>query len=173
MNVQRIAESEDTRGRKRLGAMKEEVITMSAIMPYRHLFDIDPFMPLFPGEHELRGLTNDILPGGFPGGFRMDVEDNDDNYVVTSELAGVAKEDIDVKFEDDRLTISVDHKESDEKKERNFVHKETREWSATRSVVLHGVVSDGITAKLTDGILTITLPKEEQKEAPSNKVTIE
>lgn len=146
---------------------------MKSITPYRHLFDIDPFLPLFPGEHELRSLGNDLMPGGFPGGFRMDVEDNDENYVVTSELAGVAKEDIDVQFENDRLTISVDHKESDEKKDRNFVHKETREWSATRSVMLRGVDRDGISAKMTDGILTITLPKVEEEKEDSNKVTIE
>lgn len=142
---------------------------MSNIMPYRHLLDIDPFFPLFPGEHELRSLTSDIMPNGF----RLDVEDNEDSYVVTSELAGVAKEDIDVQFENDRLTISVDHKESDEQKGRNYVHKETREWSAARSVMLRDVESDSITAKLADGILTITLPKVEKEAVASNKVTIE
>ena len=147
---------------------------MRAITPYRHLFDIDPFFPLFPGEHELRSLSNSIMPGGFPGGFRLDVEDKEDSYVVTSELAGVDKGDIDVQFEDDRLTISIDHKESDEKKDRNYIHKETREWSATRAIMLHDVDDDAITAKLDDGILTITLPKVAAEETKAtNKVTIE
>lgn len=153
--------------------IKRKVKIMNGITPYRNLFDIDPFFSVFPGEHELRNLTNDLIPGGFPSGFRMDVEDTGEAYVVTSELAGVAKEDIDVQFENDRLTISVDHKETEDKKERNYVHKETREWSASRSVVLRGVVADSVTAKMNDGVLTITLPKEEKQEPASNKVTIQ
>lgn len=148
---------------------QERCIKMSAITPYHRLFDIDPFYPLFPGENELRGLTNDFLPNGF----RMDVVDNEDAYVVTSELAGVAKDDIDVNFENDRLVIQVDHKETDEKKDLNYVHKETREWSATRSIVLRDVDAAHITAKLTDGILTISLPKAVKEDVPSGKVTIE
>lgn len=146
---------------------------MHAITPYRRLFDIDPWLPLFPGENELRSLSNDLMPGGFPGGFRLDVEEKDDAYVVTSELAGVDKGDIDIQFEDDRLTISIDHKESEEKKERNYIHKETREWSATRAVMFHDVDEGSITAKLEDGVLTISLPKVAEEERPTNKVTIE
>lgn len=146
---------------------------MSTLVPYHSMFALDPLFPMFPGEHGLRSLTSDLIPGGFPNGFRVDVEDTEEAYVVTAELAGVAKEDIDVQFEDDRLTIAVEHRESEEKKERNYVHKETREWSASRSVILRGVDAGSVSAKMSDGVLAITLPKAEEEKPETNKVTIE
>lgn len=138
---------------------------MSGITPYRSLFDIDPLAPLFP----VRGIVSDLVPEGF----KLDIEDTDDAYVVKAQIAGVNKEDLDVKFEDGRLTISVDHKETEEEKDKNYIHKETREWSASRSVILRDTVREGVAAKFSDGCLTVTVPKAQpEEETDDSKVDI-
>ena len=68
------------------------------------------------------------------GSFKMNVEDAGDKYVVTAELAGVNRDEIDVELNEGRLSISVDKKESEVDKGKNYLHKETTEWQASRGV---------------------------------------
>ncbi len=104
--------------------------------------------------------------------FKMNVEDAGDKYVVTAELPGVKKEDVDVELNEGRLSISVDKKESDEEKGKNYLHKETSEWSATRGVYLKDAATVGITGKLEGGVLTVNVPKQSEK-ANVTKVSID
>ena len=60
-------------------------------------------------------------------GFKMNVEDAGDSYVVTAELPGVKKDEVGVELNEGRLSISVDKKESDEEKNKNYLQKETSE----------------------------------------------
>ena len=98
------------------------------------------------------------------GVFKMDVEDKDDAYVVTAELPGVTRDQIDVELNEGRLSISVDKKESDEQKNKNFLQKETSEWAATRGVYLKDASTVGLTAKLDNGVLTVNVPKQEKNQ---------
>ena len=149
---------------------------MTGITPYRSgLIGRDPIFRMLLGDRDLGELANDMFGGGLlgqPAGFKLDVEDGNEGYVVRAELPGVSKEDIDVEFLDGNLSIEVDHKESDEVRERNYLHKETREWSAKRTLVLADATGQDITAKLEDGILTISVPKEPEEESPATKVEI-
>ena len=95
--------------------------------------------------------------------FKMNVEDAGGAYVVTAELPGVKRDEIDVELNEGRLSISVDKKESDEEKGKNYLHKETSEWSATRGVYLKDAATSGLTAKLDGGVLTVNVPKQEEK----------
>ena len=96
-------------------------------------------------------------------GFKMDVEDTGDGYVITAELPGVTKDQVDVELNEGRLSISVS---------KNYLHKETSEWSATRGVYLKDAATSGLTAKLDGGVLTIGVPKQEEKPNVT-KVTID
>ena len=95
--------------------------------------------------------------------FKMNVEDAGDRYVVTAELPGVKKDEVNVELNEGRLSVSVDKKESDEEKGKNYLHKETSEWSATRGVFLKDAAASGITGKLEGGVLTISVPKQAEK----------
>ena len=105
-------------------------------------------------------------------GFKMDVEDAGDKYVVSAELPGVSRDQIDVELNEGRLSISVEKKESDEQKSKNFLYKETGEWSATRGVFLKDAATAGLSAKLEGGILTVNVPKQDEK-ANVTKVSID
>ncbi len=105
-------------------------------------------------------------------GFKMDVEDAGDKYVVSAELPGVKREEIDVELNEGRLSISVEHKETDEQKGKNFLYKETGEWTATRGVYLKDAATTGLTAKFEGGVLAINVPKQDQK-ANVTKISID
>ena len=105
-------------------------------------------------------------------GFKMDVEDAGDAYVVSAELPGVTKDQVDVELNEGRLSISVDKKESDEKKGKTYLQKETSEWQASRGVYLKDAAREGLSAKLEGGVLKVNVPKQ-QKQSNVTKVTIE
>lgn len=105
-------------------------------------------------------------------GFKMNVEDAGDKYVVTAELPGITRDEIDVELNEGRLSISVEKKESDEEKGKNYLYKETGEWSATRGVYLKDAVVTGLSAKLEGGILTVNVPKQQEK-GNATKITID
>ena len=105
-------------------------------------------------------------------GFKMDVEDAGDAYVVSAELPGVTKDQVDVELNEGRLSISVDKKESDEKKGKTYLQKETSEWQASRGVYLKDAAREGLSAKLEGGVLTVNVPKQ-QKQPNVTKVTVE
>ena len=105
-------------------------------------------------------------------GFKMNVEDAGEKYVVTAELPGVTRDQIDVELNEGRLSVSVDKKESDEEKGKNYLHKESCEWSATRGVYLKDAATAGLSAKLEGGILTVNVPKQDEK-ANVTKISID
>lgn len=144
---------------------------MSSMIPYsnynRSLSRNWPFDAFFNDFLATPFATSDAAAS-----FNMDVEDTGDSYVVSAELPGVGRDQIDVELNEGRLSISVDKKESEETKDKNYLHKETREWSATRGVYLKDAATSGLSAKLDAGVLTITVPKQDEK-ANVTKVSID
>ncbi|MBQ9317866.1 MAG: Hsp20 family protein [Atopobiaceae bacterium] len=104
--------------------------------------------------------------------FKMDVEDAGNAYVVTAHLAGVKRDEIDVELNEGRLSISVNKVESEEEQNKNYLHKETNAWSASRGVYLKDAATEGLSAKLEGGVLTINVPKQDEK-ANVTKVSID
>ena len=104
--------------------------------------------------------------------FKMDVEDTGTAYVITAHLAGVKRDEIDVELNEGRLSISVNKVESEEEQNKNYLHKETNAWSASRGVYLKDAATEGLSAKLEGGVLTINVPKQDEK-ANVTKVSID
>ena len=117
-------------------------------------------------------LTAPMSTGNANEAFLMDVEDAGDTYVVTAHLAGVDRDDIDVELNEGRLSISVNKTETEEEQGKNYLHKETRAWSATRGVYLKDAATEGLSAKLDGGVLTINVPKQDEK-ANVTKISID
>lgn len=105
---------------------------------------------------------------------KVDVEDKGDSYLMLTDLPGMKKEDVRISVEDGVLTIAVEQKneEKEENKDRNFVYRERRTASMSRSFSLEGVNEEGITAEFTDGVLHLTLPKETQPEEKVRQIEI-
>jgi HSP20 family protein len=96
----------------------------------------------------------------------IDVSDQDDKVVVKAELPGVTADEIELSVLDDTLTLSGEKKESHEDKAEGYYHLERRYGSFRRSVQLPTPVdADHVEAGFRDGVLTVTLPKD-QKSRP-------
>ncbi|HEY8435734.1 MAG TPA: Hsp20/alpha crystallin family protein [Haloplasmataceae bacterium] len=104
--------------------------------------------------------------------FRIDVRETNDSYLIEAELPGVSKEEIDLQLTNDRLTINVNRQEQIEEDDKNYIHRERRHVSMSRTIYLDNVKIDGAKAKLDQGILTITIPKQ-SKDAESVVIDIE
>ena len=85
------------------------------------------------------------------------------------------KNDFNIKFHNNVLTVSSEKKDEKEEKNEKFTRKEFSYQSFQRSftVAENAVESDKISAKYADGILLITLPKrEEVKPKPMKEIRI-
>jgi HSP20 family protein len=109
-----------------------------------------------------RTLTHDT--------FKVDVEDNGNEYLIEAEVPGLDKKDINVELNDGKLMISITRDENSESKKKNFIHRERRYSSMSRSIYLEDAKPDGIKAKLENGLLKVVVPKEEK---PNNSITID
>jgi HSP20 family protein len=101
----------------------------------------------------------------------VDVIKKDDKLVVRADMPGLKPEDIKIKVEDDILTVSGEHEESEEEKDENFVRRERRYGSFSRSMALpSGVDADKIDASFKDGVLEVTVPLPKQSEAKAVEI---
>lgn len=108
----------------------------------------------------------------------VDVAEYDDEFVVMADLPGYNREDIDVRAEDGRLTISAEHEHEGTERAntgRRYLRRERRHESVTRSVDLPGsVLESDATATFQNGVLTVTLPKQTDDEMDdSHRIDIE
>lgn len=102
--------------------------------------------------------------------FKVDVQETDTQYVIEADVPGVHKDEIKVEMNDGRLNISIQREESKDEENKNYVHKERRFSSMSRSIYLNEAKSEGIKAKLENGVLSIIVPKESK---PNNSIQID
>ena len=142
---------------------------MASMVPYRSVFGVRPSASsLFDLFDDMTDLANNsIASKAFP----VDVEDKGDGYEVKAYLTGVAKDDIDVELNEGRLSISVNVEEDEENEGKNFLQKEFSSYSATRGVYLKDASSEGLSAKYADGILTVTVRREEERYEDLHRLT--
>ena len=89
-----------------------------------------------------------------------------DSYDIEIDLPGVKKEDIELKIEDDYLTVNAIRKTKNEVKQEDYYLCESDFGLISRSFVLpKDVDRDKISANLEDGRLYISLEKEEARKA--------
>ena len=93
--------------------------------------------------------------------------------VLKAELPGVKKEDIDLKVENNTLTIRGERKPDAEVKQDAY-HRVERTYGAfVRTFALPPTVStDGIKAEFKDGVLAVTLPAREEAKPRQVQITV-
>ncbi|MWV66035.1 Hsp20 family protein [Halorubrum sp. JWXQ-INN 858] len=92
----------------------------------------------------------------------VDVADYDDEFVVMADLPGYDREDIDVRATDGHLTISAERDAESDAGEGRYLRRERRHESVTRTIDLPAaVIEEEATAAYQNGVLTVTLPKEQ------------
>ncbi len=111
----------------------------------------------------LDDFFSDLAPQRSPwrDSFRLDVKEDDQEYRIEAELPGVSKDEISVEAANERLRISVRREEVTDESKGDYIHRERRFGSMERSIHLADMDEEHITARCTDGVLYITVPKKE------------
>jgi HSP20 family protein len=105
---------------------------------------------------------------------RVDIEENEKSYLITADLPGIKKEDLNVELNNGMLTIRAQHDEtSEEKKEGVVIRRERRTGSYSRSFnVGKGITEEDIKGDFVNGVLKLTVPKASQVEPQTKRIQI-
>lgn len=125
-------------------------------------------------------LFNDLFDDNFPFfqikndlfNLRTNIKELEKTYLFEINVAGLKKENIDIEIEEGYLVVSA--KESEEntnEQQGTYLRKEIVYKSCKRKYYIGNIKQDQIHATLNDGILYITVPKEETNEK-ENKIEI-
>lgn len=107
------------------------------------------------------------------GNIKVDIREEENQYVLEAEMPGVAKEDISLHAENDMLTLSVEQKEEKEEENKKYIRKERRSCSMKRSFNLENIDEEKIEAKYENGILFVHLPKSSVQAKEQKKIDIQ
>jgi HSP20 family protein len=89
----------------------------------------------------------------------VDLHETADAYVITAEIPGLAREDLDIQLQDTRVTLSgVRRERRSESDEYHRIERGHGAFSRTFQLPLP-VDPDRVTADLRNGVLTVTCPK--------------
>jgi HSP20 family protein len=103
----------------------------------------------------------------------VDVYEDEHNVVLKVEVPGIDEKDIDVRVENNVLTVHGERKVEKEEKEENFRRIERQYGSFTRTFTLPSTVdAERIQADYDKGILKIVLPKKAEAKPKSIKVNV-
>jgi HSP20 family protein len=119
-------------------------------------------------ERMLGNLYDDGELGfGEPINLRMplDVVENDDEFIVKADMAGINPDDIEITYTDNNLSIKgevIDEREEGEEGSRYHL-RERRYGTFSRTISMPGTVdTENIQAETDNGVLQIHLPKKEE-----------
>jgi HSP20 family protein len=111
--------------------------------------------------------------GSFDSGglFRssVDLDENENEYVMTAEMPGFEPSEIDVKVSGNTLTIRAEHNE-----ESNGKHGRTRRYGSRHEsfTLPTGVKSEAVEASYRNGVLKIHVPKDESVQSKRIEVKV-
>ena len=94
----------------------------------------------------------------------LDVYETEDGHVVVkADLPGVGRDDLDLSYQDGRLTIKGEVVKDEETKDEGYYRRERHHGVFTRTVALPAEIDeDGIEATFTNGVLEVRAPKAQE-----------
>lgn len=137
---------------------------MANLVPRKDLFNFndDFFSNLFPS------ISDDTR-------FDVDIIDNDKSYEVKADLPGFNKDQIQIEYDKDILSIRAAREDQmDEKDEKgNYIRRERSSRSFSRQFYIKDIDEDQIKATFKDGVLDLTLPKANENQKERKKIDIQ
>ena len=123
------------------------------------------FSDIFNTQRELDKIFNNdffgrttFARGSYPG---INMFEMDDKLVLKAEVPGLKRQDLQIKLENDVLSLTGEMKNF-EKENIRYHRRERRFGTFNRSLKLpYRIDPEKVQANLTDGILTVTLEKDE------------
>jgi HSP20 family protein len=145
----------------------------------------EPFRDLMGLQERMNRLFDESYRGTRPAGNAdewalggswapaVDIYEQDGNIVMKAELPGVDPKAVDIRLENNTLTLRGERKLDKEVKEDSY-HRVERAYGAfSRSFTLPTVVDQGnIKAEYRDGVLKLTLPKREEAKPRQIQINV-
>jgi HSP20 family protein len=101
----------------------------------------------------------------------IDIAESDQQYVVTVELAGANRDDVNVEVQDGVLTVRGEKRNEREERNEERRYIERTYGSFRRSFTLPANANgDDVRAQFRDGVLSIEIPKREEEKPKTIKV---
>ena len=139
----------------------------------------DPFRDLAALQNRMNRLFEEQYGGGreelTTGAFvpPVDIYEDEHGVQLKLEVPGIDEKDLDIKVENNVLTVTGERKLEKEEKEENFHRVERRYGSFTRSFTLPNTINtEDIQADYTNGVLKIRLAKRAEAKPKQIKVNI-
>ena len=136
---------------------------------------------LFPTRRDFMDMNRHFMGDSFDqffmnsGDFNVDIKENEEAYIVEADLPGLAKEDIELDYSNDVLSIRAHKEMSTEEKddESNYIRRERSSRSYNRQFLIKHVDEENITAEFNNGVLKVQLPKTENDGKDTKKIEIQ
>jgi HSP20 family protein len=126
---------------------------------------------LFENEFRRDSEKDTLTPGAWTP--PADIYETKDEYVFKLELPGISKDEINIEFANDTLTIKGERKEEKEVKQENYHRVERCCGSFVRSFSIPKNIDAGkIDATMKDGILELRVPKVEEAKAKAIPIKV-
>lgn len=130
--------------------------------------------PFFDDFFPLDLLKSDWSDNARRGTMKADIVAKENHYDVVVDLPGVSKENVEISLENGYLSIKAEQKNETNEENENYIHRERYYQSACRSFYVgEGVEENDIAAKLENGVLTVSIPKETQKVETKKTIAIQ
>jgi len=142
--------------------------------PFRDLVSLqDRMNRLF--DESFRGVTRGEEDWALGGSWApaVDIFEHEGNIVLKAELPGVDAKDVDVRVENNVLTLKGERKFDAEVKKENYHRVERAYGTFSRSFTLPAVVDTvNIKAEFKEGVLRVTLPKREEAKPKQIAISV-
>ena len=139
--------------------------------PFRELNTITDrmnrlFQDTYGTQSREEGLTGNFVPP-------VDIYEDEHNITVKMEVPGIDQKDIDIRMENNTLTVRGERNFEKDEKEENFHRVERRYGSFYRAFTLPNIVdAEKITADYENGVLKIRLAKKAEAKPKQIKVNV-
>jgi HSP20 family protein len=139
--------------------------------PFRELYGLQQRMNRLFEEQYSGGREESLTTGAFVPA--VDIYEDEHGIQLKLEVPGIEEKNLEVKVENNTLTVSGERKFEKEEKEENFHRIERRYGSFSRSFTLPNTVNtDDINASYDNGVLTIKLAKRAEAKPKQVKVSV-
>jgi HSP20 family protein len=105
---------------------------------------------------------------------KVDITETGDGYTIKADLPGIEKSEVKIVVEDGVLRIEGDRKDNQKKEENMYSHLERSYGKFSRSFALPEEIDpERLEAKMTNGVLTISLSKVPKAKPKKIDIRIE
>ena len=114
-----------------------------------------------------------LFTDAFKREMKTDITETKDAYELSIEVPGIKKEDLEISFTDDTLTIHARKNDKTKEENKSYIAKERSTLDMERSYYLENADEENITARMDNGILYVNVLKKKDIANPKKVINIE